>query len=200
MYLCLLSWGYNLHRQMMCYSSNALLRPNMRPRRCLWLGLWAAGLLEQTERPAECLGGFCVLPGPVPGAWRSQTSLPGSGHSTWLSSREEVAGLALGTAVKRPQPAHRVLLRLGCKRSFAPGGGPFAERLHPLPPPPSQAYVSGLASRPHWIPLCGSAGPASCFPFCLPARGKPTAWHVSVSLHWAPCPGSPGAQTWLLRW
>lgn len=78
--------------------------PNMWPHRWRWLDLQAAGHPKQTEGQAACLGGGGVLPEPVPGAQRSQMSLPGNNHSTCLSSWEEVAGLAEGTGWEATRP------------------------------------------------------------------------------------------------
>lgn len=134
----------------------------------------------------------------MPGAQRSQMSLSGSSHSACLSSREWAAGLALEMGCEATTARTACALQARVYVQFA--GGQFAVGLHPLPSPSSQACLSGLASRPHWIPLSGSAGPSSCFPFCLSAWGKATTWHRIISLHLAPCPGSPGDQTWLQAW
>lgn len=58
----------------------------------------------------------------MPGALRSQMSLPDNSHSTCLSSWEEVAGSPFpGTGWLATDPARCVLHTLGCKDSFAPG-------------------------------------------------------------------------------
>lgn len=76
----------------------------MQPRRWPRLDLWAVDHPQQTKGRAECLGGFGVLPEPVPGALRSQMSLPDNSYSTCLSSQEEVAGPRLGTGWEATQP------------------------------------------------------------------------------------------------
>lgn len=131
-----------------------------------------SGHTRQTERPGECLGGFRVLPEPVPGAPRSQMALPGSRHSTCLSSWEEVAGLALGTGCEATAACTscaaqaRVQVRFRSRwRAVRSRVAPSATSLNPGLP-----VRSCLPAPP--IPPCGSAGTSSCFSFCLPAWGK----------------------------
>lgn len=76
----------------------------MWPPRWPWLNLWAVGHPKQKEGQAECLGGFGVLPEPVPGAQRSQMSLPNNKSQHMLSSWVKVAGLEFGIGWEAVQP------------------------------------------------------------------------------------------------
>lgn len=87
----------------------------MWPHRWLWLDLWTTGHPKQMKGQAECLGGFPVLPEPVPGALRSQMSQTDSHHNTGLSS----LGPGAGWGDTRAHPLH-LLHRRAALRSCLP--------------------------------------------------------------------------------
>lgn len=168
----------------MCYSRNALLHPHTRPHRGLWAGdLWVQATPGRRRDQASVwvASVFCqsLCLERRDHRWPSQAAV--IAHASPLGRRW--LGWRWEQAVKRLQPAHRVLCSPGCQCRFAPGGGPFAVGLHPLPPPSSQACLSGLASRPHRFHRVDQQGPLPVLPFAsLLGASEPRSSESSLSI------------------
>lgn len=152
---------------MTSYSRNALLHPDMRSHRRSWLDLWASDHPKQTEGQAKCLGGFSVLPEPVPGASRSQMSLPDNNPSTCLSSREEVCWAVVRNRLGSDPTPHTVCSPRQAVSTVLLQVEDCWSMFHPLPSPSFQACLSGLASCPAAFHRADQQGPLPVFPFAF---------------------------------